>query len=125
MDVNRDSRPGVSIQQMQNDQVDVFVEAAETLGYYATKKGAQIQLVGPPFGKMKIGAATLNGNTGLHDAMATSLADAIVAPDNAEPFDDFSRVLRTRGHYLGLSDSFRQPALARTFNSPTRSGRSR
>ncbi len=60
----------MSIQQVQNGQVDAFLDTAETLGYYATKTGAQIQMAGKPFGTIKIGAATLKGDTALHDAIA-------------------------------------------------------
>jgi len=73
VDVNLNSRPDVSIQQVQNGQMDALIDAAETLGYYATKTGAQIRMVGAPFGKIQIGAATLKGNTPLHDAVAQAI----------------------------------------------------
>ena len=65
----------MSIQQVQNGQVDAYLDTAETLGYYATKTGAQIQMAGQPFGTIKIGAATLKGNTALHDAIAQALSE--------------------------------------------------
>jgi polar amino acid transport system substrate-binding protein len=74
VDVNRSNQADVSLQQLQNGQVDAFMDTAETLGYYATKTGARIQTVGAPFGTIKIGAATLKGNTALHDAIAAALA---------------------------------------------------
>ncbi len=61
IDINRNNHADVSIQQVQNGQVDAYLDTAETLGYYATKTGAQIQLAGRPFGTIKIGAATLKG----------------------------------------------------------------
>lgn len=73
VDINRSNQADVSLQQLQNGQVDAFMDTAETLGYYATKTGARIQTVGKPFGTIKIGAATLKGNTALHDAIATAL----------------------------------------------------
>jgi len=59
IDINRNNHADVSLQQVQNGQVDAFLDTAETLGYYATKTGAQIQMAGQPFGTIKIGAATL------------------------------------------------------------------
>jgi polar amino acid transport system substrate-binding protein len=74
VDINRSNQADVSLQQLQNGQVDAFMETAETLGYYAAKTGARIKTVGAPFGTIQIGAATLKGNTALHDAIATALA---------------------------------------------------
>jgi len=75
VDITRNSHADVSIQQVQNGQVDAYLDTAETLGYYATKTGAQIQMAGQPFGTIKIGAATLKGNTELHNAIAQALAE--------------------------------------------------
>ena len=74
VDINRNNKPDVSIQQVQNGQMDAYLDAAETLGYYETKTGAQIQMAGEPFGTIKIGAATLKGNTELHDAIGQALS---------------------------------------------------
>ena len=73
IDINRNNHADVSLQQVQNGQVDAFLDTAETLGYYATKTGAQIQMAGQPFGTIKIGAATLKGNTELHNAIQQAL----------------------------------------------------
>ncbi|WP_036437908.1 ABC transporter substrate-binding protein [Mycobacterium sp. URHB0044] len=75
VDITRNSHADVSIQQVQNGQVDAYLDTAETLGYYATKTGAKIQMAGQPFGTIKIGAATLKGNTELHNAIAQALAE--------------------------------------------------
>ena len=75
VDITRTNQADVSIQQLQNGQVDAFMETAETLGYYATKTGAQIQMAGKPFGTIKIGAATMKGNTELHDAIGQALSE--------------------------------------------------
>lgn len=74
LDINRNNKPDVSIQQVQNGQMDAYIDAAETIGYYETKTGAKIQTVGKPFGTIKIGAATLKGNTALHDALGQALS---------------------------------------------------
>jgi polar amino acid transport system substrate-binding protein len=73
VDISRNSHADVSIQQVQNGQVDAYLDTAESLGYYATKTGAQIQLAGQPFGTIKIGAATIKGNTVLHNAIQDAL----------------------------------------------------
>ncbi|WNG82079.1 ABC transporter substrate-binding protein [Mycobacterium sp. ITM-2016-00316] len=75
VDITRTSQADVSIQQVQNGQVDAYMETAETVGYYATKTGAKIEPVGEPFGTIQIGAATLKGNTALHDAIAQALGE--------------------------------------------------
>lgn len=74
VDINRNSRPVVSIQQVENGQMDAYLDAAETLGFYETKTGAKIKMASPPFGKIKIGAATLKGNTELHNAIEQGLS---------------------------------------------------
>jgi polar amino acid transport system substrate-binding protein len=74
VDVNRSNQADVSLQQLQNGQVDAFMDTAETIGYYAAKTGARIKTIGEPFGTIKIGAATLKGDTQLHDAIAAALA---------------------------------------------------
>src|SRR5690349_445206 len=73
VDINRNNHADVSLQQVQNGQVNAYLDTAETLGYYATKAGAQIQMAGDPFGTIKIGAATLKGNTPLHNAIQDAL----------------------------------------------------
>lgn len=75
IDITRNSHADVALQQVQNGQVDAYLDTAETLGYYATKTGAQIQMAGKPFGTIKIGAATLKGDSALHDAIATALGE--------------------------------------------------
>jgi polar amino acid transport system substrate-binding protein len=77
IDINRNNHADVSLQQVQNGQVDAYLDTAETLGYYGTKTGAQIQMAGEPFGTIKIGAATLKGNTELHDAIAQALNELV------------------------------------------------
>jgi polar amino acid transport system substrate-binding protein len=73
VDISRNSHADVAIQQVQNGQVDAYLDTAESLGYYATKTGAQIQMAGQPFGTIKIGAATLKGNTVLHNAIQDAM----------------------------------------------------
>jgi polar amino acid transport system substrate-binding protein len=77
VDINRNNQAAVSIQQVQNGQMDAYLDTAETIGYYATKTGAQIQFAGEPFGTIKVGAATLKGNTELHNAIQQALDELI------------------------------------------------
>ena len=77
VDINRNNQAAVSIQQVQNGQMDAYLDTAETIGYYATKTGAQIQLAGAPFGTIKVGAATLKGNTELHNAIQQALDELV------------------------------------------------
>jgi len=67
----------VSIQQVQNGQMDAYLDTAETIGYYISKTGAQIQFAGEPFGTIKVGAATLKGNTELHNAIQQGIDELI------------------------------------------------
>lgn len=75
VDITRTSQGDVSIQQVQNGQVDAYMDTAESLGYYATKTGAKIEPVGKPFGTIQIGAATRKGDTTLHNAIAQALGE--------------------------------------------------
>jgi len=77
VDINRNNQAAVSIQQVQNGQMDAYLDTAETIGYYITKTGAQIQFAGEPFGTIKVGAATLKGNTELHNAIQQGLDELI------------------------------------------------
>jgi polar amino acid transport system substrate-binding protein len=77
VDINRNSQAAVAIQQVQNGQMDAYIDTAETIGYYISKTGARIQFAGEPFGTIKIGAATLKGNTELHNAIQQALDEVI------------------------------------------------
>jgi polar amino acid transport system substrate-binding protein len=77
VDINRNNQAAVSIQQVQNGQMDAYLDTAETIGYYITKTGAQIQFAGEPFGTIQVGAATLKGNTELHNAIEQAFSELI------------------------------------------------
>jgi polar amino acid transport system substrate-binding protein len=77
VDINRNNQAAVSIQQVQNGQMDAYLDTAETIGYYITKTGAQIQFAGEPFGTIKVGAATLKGNTELHNAIEQAFSELV------------------------------------------------
>jgi polar amino acid transport system substrate-binding protein len=77
VDINRNSQAAVAIQQVQNGQMDAYLDTAETIGYYITKTGAQIQFAGEPFGTIKVGAATLKGNTELHNAIEQAFGELV------------------------------------------------
>jgi polar amino acid transport system substrate-binding protein len=77
VDINRNNQAAVSIQQVQNGQMDAYLDTAETIGYYISKTGAQIQFAGQPFGTIKVGAATLKGNSELHNAIQQALDEIV------------------------------------------------
>ena len=89
VDITRSNQADVSIQQVQNGQVDAFMDTAETLGYYATKTGAKIESVGEPFGTIEIGAATLKNDRTLHDAIATALGELKANGTYQKIFDEW------------------------------------
>jgi polar amino acid transport system substrate-binding protein len=91
IDINRNNHADVSIQQVQNGQVDAYLDTAETLGYYATKTGAQIQMAGQPFGTIKIGAATMKGNTELHNAIQQALTELEADGSYAKVLDQWGQ----------------------------------
>jgi len=91
VDITRNSHADVSIQQVQNGQVDAYLDTAESLGYYATKTGAQIQMAGQPFGTIKIGAATLKGNTELHNAIQQALTELEADGSYAKVLDQWGQ----------------------------------
>lgn len=84
VDINRNNQAAVSIQQVQNGQMDAYLDTAETIGYYISKTGAQIQFAGEPFGTIKVGAATLKGNTDLHNAIQQGMDELITDGTYAE-----------------------------------------
>jgi polar amino acid transport system substrate-binding protein len=91
VDINRNNQAAVSIQQVQNGQMDAYLDTAETIGYYITKTGAQIQFAGEPFGTIKVGAATLKGNTELHNAIQQALEEIIGDGTYTEVLDQWGQ----------------------------------
>ena len=57
-----------ALQQVIAGQVDAFIDTSEIVSFYA-KKSDDFRMVGEPFGKIKIGAATIKSNAKLHDAL--------------------------------------------------------
>lgn len=90
IDITRNSHADVALQQVQNGQVDAYLDTAETLGYFATKTGAQIQMAGKPFGTIKIGAATRKDDSALHTAIAAALGEL-------EANGTYAKILQTWG----------------------------
>jgi polar amino acid transport system substrate-binding protein len=91
IDINRNNHADVSLQQVQNGQVDAYLDTAETIGYYATKTGAQIQMAGQPFGTIKIGAATMKGNMELHNAIQQALTELEADGSYAKVLDQWGQ----------------------------------
>lgn len=65
------------LQQVIAGQVDAYIDTAELVGYYQKLSNGDFQLVGEPFGTIKIGAATNKGNDELHNALNTAFETVI------------------------------------------------
>jgi polar amino acid transport system substrate-binding protein len=77
VDVTLNTQGSVSIQQVQNGQVDAYVDTAEALGYYEKQTSAQIKLAGAPFGTIKVGAAMAKGDKELQSAIDQAFKELI------------------------------------------------
>jgi polar amino acid transport system substrate-binding protein len=58
-----------AVQQVLAGQVDAFMDTSEIVGFYSKQSDGDFVMVGEPFGKMRIGAATLKDNTELNEAL--------------------------------------------------------
>ncbi|MFS0734141.1 ABC transporter substrate-binding protein [Microbacterium sp. 1P10UB] len=61
-----------SLQQVIAGQADLYMDTAESVGFFQSQSDGQIKVVGKPVGEIKIGAASLKDNTALHDALQTA-----------------------------------------------------
>lgn len=61
-----------ALQQVIAGQVDAFMDTSEIVSFYQQKSDGDFIMVGKPFGKIKIGAATLKDNTELNTALDTA-----------------------------------------------------
>jgi len=58
-----------ALQQVLAQQADAFIDTTEIVSYYEQQSDGDLVAVGEPFGKIRIGAATLKDNTELNDAL--------------------------------------------------------
>lgn len=67
--ITRTDRASDALQQITSGQMDAFMDTAELMGYYEKKSNGEFKQVGKQVGRIRIGAATLKDNTGLHKAL--------------------------------------------------------
>ncbi|MEJ6490280.1 ABC transporter substrate-binding protein [Leucobacter sp. USCH14] len=63
-----------ALQQVLAGQADAFIDTTEIMSYYEQQSDGDLMAVGEPFGKIRIGAATLKENTELNDALDEAFA---------------------------------------------------
>jgi len=66
-----------ALQQVLAGQADAFIDTSEIVNFYAKESDGELQMAGEPFGKIKIGAATLKANTELGEKLQATF-DALV-----------------------------------------------
>lgn len=66
-----------ALQQVIAGQVDAFIDTSEIVSFYAQRAEGQFEMVGEPFGKVRIGAATLKANTELNEALDAAFQEMI------------------------------------------------
>ena len=63
-----------ALQQVLAKQADAFIDTTEIVSYYEKQSGGDLMAIGKPFGKIRIGAATLKDNTELNTALDKAFA---------------------------------------------------
>ncbi|WP_053387298.1 ABC transporter substrate-binding protein [Leucobacter japonicus] len=63
-----------ALQQVLAQQADAFIDTTEIVSYYEQQSDGDLVSVGEPFGKIRIGAATLKDNTDLNTALDDAFA---------------------------------------------------
>lgn len=58
-----------ALQQVIAGQADAFIDTSEIVDFYHRESDGDVEMAGEPFGKIKIGAATLKDNTALNEAL--------------------------------------------------------
>ncbi|MFD5601246.1 ABC transporter substrate-binding protein [Leucobacter sp. NPDC058333] len=63
-----------ALQQVLAKQADAFIDTTEIVSYYEKQSDGDLMAIGKPFGKIRIGAATLKDNTELNTALDDAFA---------------------------------------------------
>ena len=63
-----------ALQQVLAKQADAFIDTTEIVSYYEQQSDGDLMAIGEPFGKIRIGAATLKDNTELNTALDEAFA---------------------------------------------------
>jgi polar amino acid transport system substrate-binding protein len=61
-----------AVQQVLAGQVDAFIDTSEIVSFYQQQTEDDFVMAGDPFGKIRIGAATMKNNTELNEALDTT-----------------------------------------------------
>ncbi|MHC5908847.1 ABC transporter substrate-binding protein [Streptomyces sp. S6] len=74
IDIRLFTKDSDALQQLRLGLVDAYSSTLETAAYVQKQQPGTFALVGEPFNRVKVGAATRKGDTALHDALAKALA---------------------------------------------------
>jgi polar amino acid transport system substrate-binding protein len=72
-------------------KIDAYMDTAELIGYYEKQGTAGIKLVGEPTDSVNIGAATIKGNTELHDGIQAAFDDLVSSGDYTKILDSWGQ----------------------------------
>ncbi|MDN3026076.1 ABC transporter substrate-binding protein [Streptomyces sp. S.PB5] len=74
IDIRLFTKDSDALQQLRLGLVDVYSSTLETAAYVQKQQPGAFALVGRPFNRIKVGAATRKGDTALHDGLVKALA---------------------------------------------------
>ncbi|MFE6965054.1 ABC transporter substrate-binding protein [Agromyces sp. NPDC057679] len=72
-----------AVQQVITGQQDAFIDTSEIMDFYHRESDGALVMAGEPVGKIKIGAATLKGNTALNEALDAAMQQIVDDGDYA------------------------------------------
>lgn len=78
-----------AMQQVMAGQIDAFIDTSEIVGFYEKQSEGQIVRAGEIVGAVEIGAATLNSNGGLHDALQSAFDTLVDNGTYADILDEW------------------------------------
>lgn len=84
IDITLIDRAADGLQLVISGQQDAMLDTAELAGYFEMQSEGAFQLVGEPFGEIEIGAATLKGVDGLHEALMGAFEETVESGRYAE-----------------------------------------
>ncbi|GAB3062167.1 ABC transporter substrate-binding protein [Sediminivirga luteola] len=84
IDITLTDRAADGLQQVIAGQQDAMLDTAELAGYFEMQSEGAFQLVGEPFGEIEIGAATLKGVEGVHEALMGAFEETVESGRYAE-----------------------------------------
>lgn len=91
LDISTNNQATIGFQQLATGQIDAYMDAAELIGYYEKQGTAGIKMVGEPTDSVDIGAATIKGDTELHDGIQTAFDDLVSSGDYTNILDSWGQ----------------------------------